>query len=307
MNALTTQVPPGCSIAQALDTVSEALDEAGAYFGHGTDNAWDEAVQLVLGALGLPPDTGREVAQQTLNQAQADAVNDLLSRRLNERLPLPYLLGEAWFAGLSFKCDERALVPRSPLAELILDGFAPWYTGPGPTRVLDLCCGGGSIGLAVAHYFPEARVDLLDLDEAALDLARENAVRLGVESRVEILRSDLVDAIAPGTRYDIILSNPPYVNAPDLAAMPAEYRHEPALALGSGADGLDLTHRILAQAGKYLHDHGLLVVELGYSWPALEVAYPNVPFTWLELSAGGEGVFLLDAQQWQHYSESWRR
>ena len=190
------------------------------------------------------------------------------------------------------------------MAELILNGFAPWYCGPQPRRILDLCCGGGAIGLAAAHYFPDTRVDLLDLDNDALDLARENAQLLGVLERVTIRRSDLFQALG-NERYDLILSNPPYVDQQDLAAMPAEYRHEPELSLGSGADGLDMTRRILQQAGAFLSDQGLLVVEVGNSGAALEEAYPHVPFTWLEFEHGGQGVFTLTAQEWQDYSACW--
>ncbi|MCB1687223.1 MAG: 50S ribosomal protein L3 N(5)-glutamine methyltransferase, partial [Halioglobus sp.] len=200
---------------------------------------------------------------------------------------------------------QRAIIPRSPIAELILGDFQPWYSGPPPARVLGLCCGGGCIGLAAAHYFPDVHVDLLDVDEAALQLARENARLLGVEERVSICQSDLFDALGD-VRYDLILSNPPYVDAADLASMPAEYHHEPELALGSGADGLDLTRRILSSAGAYLRDSGLLIVEVGNSWPALEAAFPRMPFTWVEFEQGGEGVFTLTAAELQDSTTSGR-
>jgi ribosomal protein L3 glutamine methyltransferase len=222
----------------------------------------------------------------------------LLHRRIAEQVPLPYLLGHAWFAGLQFRCDQRAIIPRSPIAELILSDFQPWYSGPPPERILDLCCGGGCIGLSAAHYFPDAHVDLLDIDGAALQLARENATFLGVEERVSICQSDLFDALGD-VHYDLILSNPPYVDAADLATMPAEYHHEPERALGSGADGLDLTRRILGSAGAFLRDSGLLIVEVGNSWPALEAAYPRMSFTWVEFEQGGEGVFTLTASELQ--------
>jgi len=292
------------TLGAALQYCCDALEDSDAYFGHGTDNAWDEAAAMVLASAELPLDSGAEVLSQHLSAKAAIRLQELLQRRITEHLPLPYLLGRAWFAGVEFRCDPRAIIPRSPLAELILSGFQPWYRGS-VSRVLDLCCGGGCIGLAVAHYFPEAQVDLLDIDSAALALARENATFLGLDDRVSIRQSDLFAAVA-GQRYDLILSNPPYVDAVDLAAMPAEFHHEPEQALGSGADGLDLTRRILASAAAFLHDTGLLIVEVGASWPALEQAFPQVPFTWVEFEHGGEGVFILTAQELQDYATSWQ-
>jgi ribosomal protein L3 glutamine methyltransferase len=292
------------TVGQALQYCSEALENGGGYCGHGTDNAWDESVQLVLSVADLPLDSDEVVLSQPLNAAAKEKLRHLLHLRIAERIPLPYLLGRAWFAGLEFICDERAIIPRSPIAELILAGFRPWYAGPDPTRVLDLCCGGGCIGLAVAHYYPGAVVDLVDIDPPALALARENCRRLDLEERVTIIESDLLDALQ-GEQYDIILSNPPYVNAEDLAAMPAEFFTEPTLALASGPDGLDITRRILAAAGAFLTETGLLVVEVGNSWPDLETRFPVVPFTWLEFEHGGEGVFALTARELQKYGASW--
>ena len=294
------------TVEQALGFCSAALANSDSYFGHGTDNSWDEAVQLVLSVAGLPPDADDQVRSRPLSDAEIERIRTLVQQRVHDHIPLPYLLGKVWFAGLEFRCDPRALVPRSPIAELIIDGFQPWYCGPAPRRILDMCCGGGCLGLAAAHYFPEAAVDLLDIDTAALELAGENAVLLGLADRVTIRQSDLFYAL-DGQRYDIIVSNPPYVDAVDLATMPAEYHHEPALALGSGSDGLDLTRQILARAQDYLTDSGLLVVEVGNSWEALEQAYPLVPFTWLEFTRGGHGVFALNAQELQDYSASLRR
>lgn len=293
------------TVGELLAECDERLSASDAWYGHGTDNAWDEAVQLVLGVAGLPPDSGEEVLDRPLSEDARARILALLRRRIEEHVPLPYLLGRAWFAGLEFHCDERALIPRSPIAELILGGFSPWYTGPGPRRILDLCCGGGCIGLAVAHHFPESQVDLADIDRDALALAGENAAALGLEERVRIVQSDLFEAL-PGERYDLIVSNPPYVDGEDLAAMPPEYGHEPELALGAGADGLDITRRILAQAREHLLETGLLVVEVGNSWPALEAAYPRIPFTWLAFEHGGEGVFALTAAELQEYSASLR-
>jgi len=294
------------TVGQALQYCSEALKNSDVYFGHGTDNPWDEAVQLVLSIADLPLDSDDGVLPHLLSDEAFARMQALLRRRITEHLPLPYLLGRAWFAGLEFRCDQRAIIPRSPIAELIQHDFQPWYSGPEPRRILDLCCGGGCIGLAAAHYFPEVEVDLLDIDPAALDLARENVAQLGLGSRVRVLQSNLFDALGE-VSYDLILSNPPYVDADDLASMPAEFHHEPELALGSGPDGLDLTRSILAGATNFLNDTGLLIVEVGNSWLALEEAYPRLPFTWLEFERGGHGVFALTARELQDYSAGGHR
>ncbi len=294
------------TVGQALDYCCHRLESSDLCYGHGTDNPWDEAVQLVLSVADLPLDADDGVLPHPFGEDAFARLQELLRQRIVERVPTPYLLGRAWFAGLEFICDRRAIIPRSPLAELILHDFRPWYAGPGPTRILDLCCGGGCIGLAAAHYHPQATVDLVDIDPGALDLAGENAAHLGLEQQVDILASDLFDAVGQ-RQYDIILSNPPYVDARDLAAMPAEYHHEPALALGSGADGLQLTRRILAGAGGHLVETGLLVVEVGNSWVNLERTYPEVPFTWLEFEHGGHGVFALTARELQRYRASLSR
>ena len=295
------------TVGQALQYCSDALADSDVFFGHGTDNPWDEAVQMVLSVADLPLDSDDGVLPHPLGEKALARLNELLHRRIGEHLPLPYLLQRAWFAGLEFRCDPRAIIPRSPIAELILRGFQPWYRGPAPRRVLDLCCGGGCIGLAVAHYYPETEVDLLDIDSDALELARENVTHLGLQGRVNILQSNLFEALGKEggeKRYDLILSNPPYVDASDLASMPAEFHHEPELALGSGEDGLVLTRAILSAASDFLNDSGLLIVEVGNSATALEQAYPRMPFTWLEFEHGGHGVFALHAQELQDYSAS---
>lgn len=295
------------TIGEAIECVSAALENADVYFGHGTDNPWDEAAQLVLSVVKLPLDSDPAVLPGALATTERSEIDRLLQRRIDEQVPLPYLLGTAWFAGLEFACDQRAIIPRSPIAELILHGFQPWYTGPAPQHVLDLCCGGGCIGLSMASHYHNVNVDLVDLDASALELARENAILLRTTDRVAIYESDLYSSLPAGRKYDLIVSNPPYVDKEDLASMPAEYQHEPAMALGSGDDGLDITHKILTNAGPLLKDDGLLVIEVGNSWPALEAAYPLVPFTWVEFEHGGDGVFVLSAQEWQDYSASWHR
>ena len=219
---------------------------------------------------------------------------DRMQRRIDDRVPLAYLLGEAWFMGLPFHVDERVLVPRSPLGELIQGGLQPWLGNKPVGRILDLCTGSGCIGIAAASVFEDAEVDLADISTDALDVAAVNIDYHEVGDRVSTVRSDVFDGLEG--RYDVILSNPPYVDADDIADMPAEYGHEPELGLAAGGDGLDIAHRILARAADYLNPGGLLIVEVGNSWVALQEAYPDIPFTWLEFENGGDGVFLLTAE-----------
>ena len=232
-------------IRQQLDTVGDCVrwtrdcfEAADIFYGHGTDNSWDEALHLVLGGLRLSLEADPSILDCVVADQEKQRVIELARRRVEERIPVPYLTGRAWFAGLEFVIDPRAIIPRSPIAELIETEFVPWYPGTSPHRVLDMCCGSGCIGLAIAAWLPEARVDLLDISAEALALAAENAQRLGLEERVEIVESDMFAAVR-GKQYDLIVTNPPYVDVNDLLAMPAEYRHEPALALGSGKDGLE--------------------------------------------------------------------
>jgi ribosomal protein L3 glutamine methyltransferase len=307
-----TQKPDNHSrdtLESALHYSADRLATSGVFFGHGTDSAWDEAVHLVLAVAGLEATSSDAVLATPFTAAQWESLLHLLIRRIDDRVPLPYLLGKAWFAGLEFTCDERAIIPRSPIAELILNEFAPWYAGKPPQRLLDLCCGGGCIGIAAAVYNPNLAVDCADLDPAALALASENIDKFGLSERVRVIQSDAFSALPLSSeeRYDIILSNPPYVDSDDLAGMPAEFGHEPDLALGSGADGLDLTRIVLRQASDYLTDHGILVLEVGNSQQALEAAYPDVPFTWLEFEQGGHGVFVLTAAQLKEFGASLRQ
>lgn len=265
------------------------------YFGHGTDNAWDEASQLVLGALHLPWDSDPAVLDARLTAEEKLRVIAFAQARIVERKPLPYLLNEAWFCGLPFYVDERVLIPRSPIAQLIEIEFSPWLREGAVPRVLDLCTGSGCIGIACAYAFPEAMVDLVDLSPDALEVAWSNIEKHELGDRVRAVGSDLFAGVK-NERYDLIVSNPPYVDAGDLASMPDEYHHEPELALGSGPDGLELTRRILHEASDYLTDDGLLVVEIGNSEVHMMAQYPHLPLTWVELPNGGNGVFAISAQ-----------
>nr|WP_212757784.1 50S ribosomal protein L3 N(5)-glutamine methyltransferase [Stutzerimonas nitrititolerans] len=274
------------------------------FFGHGTDNAWDEARQLVLGALHLPWEMADSYLDCRLEDDERAHLQDLLQRRIEQRVPTAYLLGQAWFCGLPFIVDERVLIPRSPIGELIDRRFEPWLA-QAPARVLDLCTGSGCIGIACAYEFLEAEVILADLSFEALEVANRNIEHHGLEDRVYTVQSDGFDGL-PKQRFDLILSNPPYVDAEDIADMPNEFHHEPALALACGEDGLDLVRRILAQAADHLTETGTLIVEVGNSQVHVEALYPEVEFTWLEFARGGHGVFLLAASQCREHQALFR-
>ncbi|MGB2129846.1 MAG: 50S ribosomal protein L3 N(5)-glutamine methyltransferase [Marinobacterium sp.] len=272
------------------------------FFGHGHAEAWDEASQLVLNAVDLPWDVNPAVLDGRLVTAEKERILDFLQQRAGERKPLPDITGEAWFMGLPFHVDERVLIPRSPVAELIAAEFEPWLR-PGPVnRILDLCTGSGCIGIACAYAFEEAEVDLADISGDALEVARRNIERHELSDRVRACQGDLFDAVA-GEVYDLIVSNPPYVDADDLASMPAEYQHEPALALGSGPDGLDITRRILRHAADHLTPEGLLVVEVGNSEVHLMESLPELPLIWVELEQGGNGVFVITAAELRAHAD----
>ena len=271
------------------------LDEARVVFGHGTDNAVDEALALVLHAVGLPSGAPESLFASRLTTPERRSAVELIVRRIRERIPAPYLTGRAWFAGLEFACDARALIPRSPIAEWIERGFEPWLDPDAVEWVLEIGTGGGAIAVACAIAFPNATVDAVDVSDAALELARENCAAHDVGDRIRLFRSDVYAGVSD--RYDLIVSNPPYVDAETMATLDPEYLHEPRTGLEAGADGLDCVLRILAGANAHLRPGGVLVCEVGASRGALEQALPTVAFTWLDLSRGGEGVFLLEAAQ----------
>jgi ribosomal protein L3 glutamine methyltransferase len=294
-------MPTRASIADEIRNVARRLERARVTFGHGTDNAWDEAVALVLHASGLPLDSDAGVYGNPLPPRARQRLARLVRRRIRERIPAPYLIGRTFFAGLEFAIDRRALVPRSPIAELIEARFRPWLDPRRARRILDIGTGCGCIGIACARFFPGAQVAACDISVPALALAKLNARRLRVRSRVRFYRSDLFPPLKAGP-FDLIVSNPPYVGAREYRRLPREYRHEPASGLLSGSDGLHAVRRILARARTFLTRAGILVVEVGNSAVALEKTYPRVPFLWLEFSRGGGGVFLLTRAELERHA-----
>jgi ribosomal protein L3 glutamine methyltransferase len=284
------------TVRDLIASATRRMKRARVYFGHGTDNARDEAVALVLHVLNLPHDAKVRVLTRRVSAAQRERFEAMLKRRIGDRVPLPYLTNEAWFAGLPFYVDERVLIPRSAIAELIERRFAPWI-GPARVRnVLDMGTGSGCIALACAKAFPRAHVDAVDIDGPALEVAAINRRRLRLTRRVELIESDHFAALS-GRSYDIIVSNPPYVGEREMRGLPREYGHEPRLALASGSVGLDSVATILRDARRFLRPQGLLVVEVGNTERILGRAFPKLPFTWLDFERGGGGVFLLTREQ----------
>jgi ribosomal protein L3 glutamine methyltransferase len=275
-------------------------------FAHGTDNAADEAAALVLHTLGIGYDQPESVLDQPLTSAQCASAWSLLEARASTRKPAAYLVNEAWFAGLSFYVDERVLVPRSPIAELIEAGFYPWIDPQRVNRVLDLCTGSGCIAVAAALAFPDADIDAADISSDALDVARINIRRHAVEEQVNPVLSDVFSGLT-GQVYDVIVSNPPYVPVEEMQHLAVEFRHEPEQGLAAGFDGMDIVVRILQDAGQHLADAGILVVEVGHYRDIISALFPEVPFMWLDFEYGGEGVFLLDAGQLDACQESFNQ
>ncbi|MGA9572694.1 MAG: 50S ribosomal protein L3 N(5)-glutamine methyltransferase [Lysobacterales bacterium] len=279
-----------------LEYCAGEMKRAGLFFGHGTDNEHDEAAWMLLHVLGKPLDGSFEHWDVVLSEAQREELMTLLGRRIGERCPLAYLTGEARFCGLDFIVSPQVLIPRSPLAEMIVEKFSPWLDVHDGVRILDMCTGGGCIAIAMAKHMPECSVDAVDISEEALKIAAENIERHDVGGRVRLIHSDLFSALEK-TAYDLIVSNPPYVSSAVFEQLPAEYRAEPSAGLVSGADGLDIVLKMLDAAPGYLSERGILIVEVGESAVALQEILPRVPFFWLDFDAGGDGIFLLEYDQ----------
>ncbi len=294
------------SVRDVILSTRQRLDKAGVYCGHGTDNTLDEAAWLVGGALGIRPAELEAHLQDTLTAAQRTQVEALLEKRAHERKPTAYLLNEAWFAGLPFYVDERVIIPRSLTGEFIQEQFAPWIEPTRVGRVLDLCTGSGCMAIAAAYAFPRAHVDAADISSDALTVARLNVERHQLTERVRLIQSDLYSALA-AERYDVIITNPPYVARDELRELPAEYGFEPSIALASGEHGLDAIFAILAGAATHLQPQGILLAEVGNSHVALEQRLPDVPFLWLTTSTGDESVFLLTAEQLAQHATTFAR
>ncbi len=292
-------------IQQELITIRDWLryavsrfEDSDIFYGHGTDNSYDEAVWLIMGTLHLPLDTLDNFLDAKLTTGERSKLAGFIEQRITKHTPTAYLLKEAWLQGFKFYVDERVLIPRSFITELLVNnGLQPWIEYPELVNsAADICTGSGCLGILLADAYPDAVVDVIDISPDAIDVSNINIANYGLQDRVTAIQSDMFSALA-GNQYDLIISNPPYVDAPSMAELPAEYRNEPQLALGSGNAGLDHTHTILREAVNYLTDDGVLVVEIGHNREALLEAYPDLPFTWLEVSSGNEFVFLLTKSQ----------
>ncbi|MFT4938170.1 MAG: ribosomal protein L3 glutamine methyltransferase [Paraglaciecola sp.] len=294
------------NLAEVTDDLDSILDivrwsvsrfnQAGLHYGHGTDNPWDEAVSLVFQLLHLPQNmaqqNGEQIFHARLTRSEKSLIAEMVMRRVQERIPVAYLTNQAWFCGLPFYVDERVLVPRSPYAELINKRFDCWLDNE-PKSILDLCTGGACIAIALAYAFEQAQVDAVDISPDALQVAEMNIAEHQLTHRVFPLQSDLMTALQ-GQKYDLIVSNPPYVDEEDMADLPDEFRHEPELGLAAGKDGLDLVHNILLQAPEHLTDDGWLFVEVGNSQVHMEVSYPDLPISWVDFEHGGHGIFAIN-------------
>ncbi|MBI4998213.1 MAG: 50S ribosomal protein L3 N(5)-glutamine methyltransferase [Rhodocyclales bacterium] len=290
MNPLTDEL---ITLRDWLRWAVSRFNEADLFYGHGTDNAYDEAIWLILHTLRLPNDRLEPFLDARLTRAERLAVLNILEQRLVRRLPAAYLTREAWLGPYRFYVDERVIVPRSYFAELLAEHMAPWITDPEHIHVaLDLCTGSGCLAILMAEAFPGASIDAVDLSPDALAVARRNVTDYGLGERIHLIQSDLLDGLH-GRRYDLIICNPPYVTADSMAALPAEYRHEPQLALAAGDDGLDIVRRLLAAASEHLTEHGLLFVEVGHNADIVEAAFPDLPLTWIDAPSGEGKIFML--------------
>lgn len=286
-----------CTVRDMMRFAVSRFTEAGLFFGHGSDNAWDESAYLLLHTLNLPLDRLEPFMDARLTSDERALVLKIIRRRISERLPAAYLTNEAWLGEHRFYVDRRVIVPRSHIAELLREQLSPWIDDPWAVQsTLDLCTGSGCLAILAALAFPESTVNAIDISPDALAVARRNVDDYGLESRVNLIESDAFAAV-PGKRYDVIISNPPYVNAESMADLPEEYLREPVLALASGEDGLDFTRILLREANDHLNPGGLLVVEIGNNRDELEQAFPDTPFTWLDTAAGDGFVFMLRKEE----------
>ena len=298
--ANNTQISATSELFTIRDWIRYAVSQFEAsdvFYGHGTDNAYDEAVWLIMSGLHLPMDTLNNFLDARITADERVKLANFIEQRITKHTPTAYLLKEAWLQGLKFYVDERVLIPRSFIAELLADGLSTWIEFPEMVEsAADICTGSGCLGILLASVFPNAEIDVIDISQDAIDVANINIANYSLQEQVTAIKSDMFTALK-GKKYDLIISNPPYVDAPSMAALPQEYQNEPQLALGSGVAGLDHTHTILREAANYLNDDGILIVEIGHNREALEAAYPNIIFNWLEVSSGNEFVFLLTKSQ----------
>ncbi len=289
-----------CSVRDLIRYGVSRFNEAKLFFGHGSDNAWDEAVYLVLFALHLPPDQLEPFMDARVLPQERERALSLIDLRCEQRLPAPYLTHEAWLQGFRFHVDQRVIVPRSPIAELLMNQLSPWISDPYEvTGILDLCTGSGCLAIIAAHQFPEAFVDATDISRDALDVAVINVAQHGMDDRLNLHHGSLYDPLPVAARYDLIISNPPYVNATSMGKLPAEYRHEPRLALAGGDDGMDIVRTIIEQAPAHLSDEGLLVIEIGHERAFFEAAFPELEPIWLDTAEASDQILLLSRGQLQ--------
>ena len=290
------------TIGDYIRFASSQFNQADLFFGHGSDNAWDEAITLVMFAIHLPVSFNQQVLSYQLVEEEKQTILSLIDQRINEGIPAAYITNQVYFANLPFYVDERVLVPRSPIAELITKRFTPYINAlTPPSRILDLCTGSGCIAIACAIAFPDSDVDAVDLSIDALNVAQINIENHGLNEQVIPIHSDLFSGVEDLT-YDLIVTNPPYVDHQDMASLPLEYSHEPEMGLGSGVDGLDIVRQILAKSAQHLNDNGILICEVGNSQIHVEALYPHVPFIWINFEHGGHGVFMLTKAQLEEFS-----